>query len=35
VEQYLSTSLKVKANDLFEVYEVELPDPPPPEAFVE
>jgi type IV secretion system protein VirD4 len=33
VEKYLSTSLKVRPTDEFEVYEVELPEAPPPEAF--
>jgi type IV secretion system protein VirD4 len=34
VTKYLSTALKVKPADTFEVFDVELPEPPPPEAFV-
>jgi type IV secretion system protein VirD4 len=33
VTKYLSTALKVKPADEFEVFDVELPEPPPPEAF--
>jgi type IV secretion system protein VirD4 len=33
VAKYLSTNLKVKPSDAFEVYDVVLPEPPPPEAF--
>jgi hypothetical protein len=32
VEKFLSTKLKVKPTDMFEVYDVELPDAPD-EAF--
>jgi type IV secretion system protein VirD4 len=33
VEKYLSTTLKVKPDDVFDVYEVELEEPLPPDAF--
>jgi type IV secretion system protein VirD4 len=33
IEKYLSTKLKVKPDDEFDVYETELEEPPPPEAF--
>jgi type IV secretion system protein VirD4 len=33
VERFLETKLKVKPDDAFEVYDVELPEAPPPEAF--
>jgi type IV secretion system protein VirD4 len=33
VAKYLSTDLKVKPTDEFEVYDAVLPEPPPPEAF--
>jgi len=33
IEKYLSTRLKVRPNDMFEVYEVNLEEPPPPDAF--
>ena len=34
VAKYLSTELKVTGADEFEVFDIELPEPPPPEAFV-
>ena len=34
VEKYLSTKLRVKPSDTFEVYNVDLDEPPPPDAFV-
>ena len=33
IENYLSTKLKVKPDDEFNVYDVELEEPPPPDAF--
>ena len=33
IEKFLSTKLKVKPNDSFEVYEVALEEPPPSDAF--
>ena len=33
IEKYLSTRLKVRPNDVFEVYEINLEEPPPPAAF--
>jgi type IV secretion system protein VirD4 len=33
IENYLSTNLKVKPSDEFEVYEVALDESPPPDAF--
>ena len=36
IEKYLSTKLKVRPDDVFEVYDVdsvELEEPPPPDAF--
>lgn len=33
IERYLSTKLKVRPNDVFDVYEVVLEEPPPPAAF--
>jgi type IV secretion system protein VirD4 len=33
VEKYLSTKLKVKPDDKFDVYNIELEEPPPPDAF--
>ena len=33
IEKYLSTKLKVKPDDTFAVYDVELEEPPPPDAF--
>jgi type IV secretion system protein VirD4 len=32
-ERFLSTSLKVRLEDSFESYDIELPEQPPPEAF--
>jgi type IV secretion system protein VirD4 len=34
IEKYLSTKLKVKPNDVFEVYDINLAEPPPPGVFV-
>jgi type IV secretion system protein VirD4 len=34
IEKYLSTKLKVRPSDEFEVYEVTLEETPPPDAFV-
>lgn len=33
IEKYLSTKLRVKASDEFEVYDVKLDEPPSPDAF--
>ena len=33
VVKHLSTKLKVRPNDLFEVIDVDLEEPPPPDAF--
>ena len=33
VVKFLSTDLEVRPGDKFEAYEIELPEPPPPEAF--
>jgi type IV secretion system protein VirD4 len=33
IESYLSTKLKVKPDDVFNVYNAELEEPPPPDAF--
>ena len=33
IEKYLSTRLKVRPNDIFEVYEINLDEPPPPDTF--
>ena len=33
IEKYLSTKLKVRPDDEFNVYSVELEEPPPPDAF--
>ena len=32
--RFLSTDLKIKPGDTFEVHDIVLPEPPPPEAFV-
>lgn len=34
IDKYLSTKLKVKPNDMFEVYEVDFEEPPPADAFI-
>ena len=33
IEKYLSTRLKVRPNDMFEVYDIALDEPPPPDTF--
>ena len=33
IEKYLSTKMRVRPSDVFEVYEVVLEEPPPPDAF--
>jgi len=33
IEKFLSTKLRVKKNEMFEVYEIDLTEPPPAEAF--
>ena len=33
IEKFLSTKLKVKPSDEFNAYEVDLEEPPPPDAF--
>jgi len=35
IERYLSTKLKAKPGDMFEVYEIDLDDTLPAEAFIE
>ena len=34
IEKYLNTRLKARANDMFEVYEVDIGETPPPGAFI-
>jgi type IV secretion system protein VirD4 len=33
IEKFLNTKLKAKPNDMFDVYEAEFEEPPPPGAF--
>jgi type IV secretion system protein VirD4 len=32
-ERFLSVKPVIRSDDIFEVYEIELPEAPPPEAF--
>jgi len=34
IEKYLSTKLKIKPHDMFEVFEVEMDEAMPPDAFI-